>query len=157
MTPAFVAYPRGPRYAAIGFSAVLVGGAVIAFAALGPDVRARFTAFQVVTLVIFVGVMVTIMVAIGFSYVRVEPDGLRYRNGLRTHLLPWSDVGEIQFNPGYPWPRVVLQGASAEGDHDVVPLMGIQGSDKAYAFAQYDALREAVAVQRQTPSGPAGG
>ncbi len=156
MRPAFVAYPRGPRYAAIGFSAVIVVGAVIAFVALGPDVRARFTGEQVFTLVLFLIVMVTIMAAIGFSSVRVEPDGLRYRNGLRTHLLPWSDVGEIQFHPGNPWPRVVLQGASAEGDHDVVPLMGIQGSDKAYAFAQYEALREAIAEQRQTQSGPDG-
>ncbi len=150
MTPAFVAYPRGPRYAAIGFSAVLVVGAVVAFVALGPEVRARFTLFQVFTLVLFLAVMVTIMAAIGFSYVRVDPDGLRYRNGLRTHVLPWSDVGEILFEPGNPWPRVVLQGASAEGDHDLVPLMGIQGSDHAYAFAQYDALREAIAAQRQT-------
>lgn len=150
MTPAFVAYPRGPRYAAIGFSAVLVVGAVLAFVALGPEVRARFTAFQVGTLVLFIVVMVTIMAAIGFSSVRVEPDGLRYRNGLRTHLLPWSDVGEIQFHPGNPWPRVILQGVSAEGDHDAVPLMGIQGSDKAYAFAQYEALRAAVAEARKS-------
>lgn len=154
MTPAFVAFPRGPRYAAIGFSTVLAVGALVAFAALGPEVQARFTALQVVTLLVFIVVMVTIMVAIGFSSVRVEPDGLRYRNGLRTHVLPWSDVGEIQFHPGNPWPRVVLQGASAEGDHDMVPLMGIQGSDKEYAFAQYDALREAIAVQRQTQRGP---
>jgi hypothetical protein len=151
--PAFVAFPRGPRYAAIGFSAVLVVGAVIAFTALGPEVRARFTGEQIFTLVLFLVVMVTIMGALGFSSVRVQPDGLWYRNGLRSHVLPWSDVGEIQFHPGNPWPRVVLQGASAEGDHDLVPLMGIQGSDKKYAFAQYEALREAIAVQRQAQSG----
>lgn len=144
----FVAYPRGPRWAAIGFSAVLVVGAVIAFAALGPDVRTRFTALQVVTLVLFLVVMVTIMGAIGFSTIRVEPDGLTYRNGLRTHHLPWSDVGPIEFQPGNPWPRVELRGASAEGDHDHVPLMGIQGSDKAYAFAQYEALLRAVEAAR---------
>ena len=154
MRPTFVAYPRGPRYAAIGFSAVLALGAVIAFVALGPEVRARFTVFQVSTLVFFIAVMVTIMAAIGFSSIRVQPDGLWYRNGLRSHVLPWSAVGEIQFHPGNPWPRVVLQGASAEGDQDMVPLMGIQGSDKAYAFAQCDALREAIAVQRQTLRGP---
>ncbi len=140
----FVAYPRGPRWAAIGFSAVLVVGAVVAFVALGPDVRARFTGFQVFTLVLFLVVMVTIMGAIGFSTVRVQPDGLTYRNGLRTHHLPWSDVGPIQFEPGNPWPRVELRGASAEGDHDHVPLMGIQGSDKVYAVAQYEALLAAV-------------
>lgn len=144
----FVAYPRGPRWAAIGFSAVLVAGAVVAFAALGPDVRARFTALQVGTLVLFIVVMVTIMGAIGFSTVRVQPDGLTYRNGLRTHHLPWSDVGPIHFEPGNPWPRVELRGASAEGDHDHVPLMGIQGSDKSYAFAQYEALLRAVATAR---------
>jgi hypothetical protein len=135
---------------------VLVVGAVLAFTALGPEVRARFTGEQVFTLGLFLVVMVTIMAALGFSSVRVQPDGLWYRNGLREHVLPWSDVGEIQFHPGNPWPRVVLQGASAEGDQDVVPLMGIQGSDKAYAFAQYEALREAIAVQRQTQNGPAG-
>ena len=84
----FVAYPRGPRWAAVGFSTVLVVGAVVAFVALGPEVQARFTAFQVVTLVLFLVVMVTIMGAISFSSVRVQPEGLWYRNGMRSHLLP---------------------------------------------------------------------
>jgi len=43
---------------------------------------------------------------------------------------------------------VVLRGVSAVGDHDTVMLMGIQGSDKAYAQAQYEALLVAVAAAR---------
>jgi Bacterial PH domain len=148
VSPTFVAYPRGPRYAAVGFSLVLVVGAVLAFVALGADVRSRFTALQVVTLIIFLIVMVTFMCALGFSTVRVKPEGLWFRNGLRTHLLPWSDVGEIRFVAGSPWPHVVLRGVSAEGDHDTVMLMGIQGSDKAYAQSQYEALLVAVAAAR---------
>lgn len=148
MTPPFVAFPRGPRYAAVGFSALLVVGAVWAAIALGAQTRSQFTAFQVITLVVFLIVMVTFMCALGFSSVRVEPSGLWFRNGLRTHLLPWSDVGDIRFGAGAPWPLVVLTGASAEGDHDTVMLMGIQGSDKAYARAQYAALLVAVAAAR---------
>ncbi|HSN12671.1 MAG TPA: PH domain-containing protein [Propionibacteriaceae bacterium] len=144
MTPTFVAYPRGPRWAAVGFSLVLVVGSVLTAIALGPDVRARFTAFQVVTLLVFLVVMIVFMCALGFSTVRVLPSGLWFRNGLRTHELPWSDVGEIRFGSGAPWPLVVLRGASAGGDHDTMMLMGIQGSDGAYARAQCDALREAV-------------
>ncbi|MBI4899425.1 MAG: PH domain-containing protein [Actinobacteria bacterium] len=149
MTPTFVAYPRGPRYAAVGFSVVLVVGSVLVGLALGPDVRSRFTAFQVVTLVVILGVMITFMCALGFSTVRVLPKGLWFRNGLRTHELPWSDVGDLRFRSGAPWPLVVLSGASAAGDHDTMMLMGIQGSDHDYARAQYDALREAVAAARQ--------
>ncbi|HET7723592.1 MAG TPA: PH domain-containing protein [Propionibacteriaceae bacterium] len=148
MTPSFVAYPRGPRWAAIGFSLVLVVGSLVVGIALGPDVRSRFTAFQVVTLLVFLLVMITFMCALGFSTVRVLPKGLWFRNGLRTHELPWSDVGEILFRPGAPWPLVVLKGASAEGDHETMMLMGIQGSDKHYARAQYDALRIAIAAAR---------
>lgn len=156
VSPAFVAYPRGPRYAAVGFSLVLVVGAITAFIALGADVRSKFTAVQVVTLVIFLIVMVTFMVALGFSSIRVEPAGLWFRNGLRTHVLPWSDVGEIRFAAGSPWPHVVLRGASAEGDHDTVMLMGIQGSDKAYAQAQYEALRSAIDAARRADAGSTG-
>ena len=144
----FVAFPRGPRYAAVGFSAVLVVGAIWAAVALGEQTRSQFTAFQVVTLVVFLIVTVAFMCALGFSSVRVQPQGLWFRNGLRTHELPWSDVGPIRFGAGAPWPLVVLRGASAEGDHDTMMLMGIQGSDKAYARAQYEALLVAVAAAR---------
>jgi len=144
----FVTFPRGPRYAAIGFSAVLVVGAVWAAIALGEKTRSEFTAFQVITLVVFLVVAVGFMCALGFSSIRVQPEGLWFRNGLRTHLLPWSDVGAIRFGAGAPWPLVVLKGASAEGDHDSMMLMGIQGSDKAYARAQYEALLVAVAAAR---------
>jgi len=144
----FVAFPRGPRYAAVGFSAVLVIGAIWAAVALGEQTRSQFTAFQVVTLVVFLIVTVAFMCALGFSSVRVQPQGLWFRNGLRTHELPWSDVGPIRFGAGAPWPLVVLRGASAEGDHDTMMLMGIQGSDKAYARAQYEALLVAVAAAR---------
>ncbi len=149
----FVAFPRGPRYAAVGFSAVLVVGALLAAIALGADVRSRFTAFQVVTLVVFLIIMITFMCALGFSTVRVTSEGLWFRNGLRTHQLPWSDVGAIRFGAGAPWPLVVLEGASAESDHDTIMLMGIQGSDKAYARAQYEALLAAIAAARQTQRG----
>jgi len=153
VTPTFVAFPRGPRYAAIGFSAVLIVGAIIAFDALGPDVRSRFTPFQIVTLVIFLVVMVTFMCALGFSSIRVQPGGLWFRNGLRTHELPWSDVGPIHFGAGAPWPQLVLRGASAEGDRETMMLMGIQGSDKAYAQGQYEALLVAVAAARRVAEG----
>jgi len=149
----FVAFPRGPRYAAVGFSAVLVVGAVLASIALGADVRSRFTALQVITLLIFLLVTITFMCALGFSTVRVQPEGLWFRNGLRTHELPWSDVGEIRFGFGAPWPVVVLKGVNTEGDHDKVMLMGIQGSDKAYAHAQYEALLAAVAAAREADQG----
>jgi len=148
VTSSFVAFPRGPRYAALGFSAVLVVGAVWAFIALGADVRSRFTSLQVVTLVFFLLVIVTFMCALGFSTIRVQPQGLWFRNGLRTHELPWSDVGGFRFDEGAPWPLVVLKGASAEGDRETLMLMGIQGSDKAYAHAQYGALLLAVEAAR---------
>lgn len=150
MTARFVAYPRGPRYAALGFSLVLLIAFIAVGIALGPEVRSRFTAFQVITLAIIFGVMVGFMCAIGFSTVRVLDRGLWFRNGVRTHELPWSDVGDIRFRPGDPWPRVVLRGASAEGDHETMMLMGIQGSDKAYAREQYEALLAAVAEARTT-------
>ena len=148
MTPTFTAVPRGPRYAALGFSAVLVVASIWTAIALGEKSRSQFTWFQAITLLVFLIVMIAFMCSLGFSTVRVLPQGLWFRNGIRTHELPWSDVGEIRFGDGAPWPLVVLKGASAEGDHDTMMLMGIQGSDKAYAHRQYEELLAAVAAAR---------
>ncbi len=146
----FFARPRAPRWVALGFSVVLVLGSLVGFFALEPTIRARFTAFQLVTLVVFVAVMVVMMCAIGYGYVAVQPTGLRFRNGLRTHRLPFEAVDGFRFEPGDPWPRLLVSSEFAT-NHEVYQLMGIQGSDGAYAQRQYQELVDAVEQGRGRP------
>ena len=62
------------------------------------------------TLGLFVLVMIAIMIAVGLSTVRIEPDGLRIRNGVRSHWITWSEVRGIRFSPHDAWAFVQLDG-----------------------------------------------
>jgi hypothetical protein len=134
-----------PLYVAVGLSLVLGVGSVMAYYALDAESRALVSGFQLWTLVFFVLVMIAIMLSVAVGYVRADQGGLTFRNGPRKHRLPWEAVAGIRFEPGDPWPYVLLDVEFAGDDHDRMMLMGIQGSDGAHAKRQVDELRAAVA------------
>lgn len=150
----FKAGPRRPLRAGVGFSVVLVGGALAAWAALGTDVRARFTVLQILTFILFLAVMVTMMLAIGFCSVRADDSGLTLRNGLRTHRVPWGSIAGVTFPEGESWPTLHLVPDSGINDTDTLGVMGIQASDGAYAREQFTRLRAAVASHLTTDEDP---
>lgn len=127
-------------------AAVLTVGALVGWFTMPPSTRALFSAFQIVTLIVFVLVMDFVMLSVTTGYVRADESGLTFRNALRTHVLPWSTVGSIRFEPGMPWPSVMLADDFATDERDHYMLMGIQTSDGRHAVAQVERLRAAIAA-----------
>ena len=82
--------PRTVLITGIVLSAVLVAASALGWMLLPAEIRVLFTVPQLLTLGLFVLVMIAIMIAVGLSTVRIEPDGLRIRNGVRSH---WNSRG----------------------------------------------------------------
>ena len=87
------------------------------------------------------------------AVLRADDAGLQFRNGLRTHVVPWSEVKAFRYRPGDPWPFVVVRGPIEQR-----PLLGIQRSDRDLAEAHVADLRarlaEAYGVERPGPDQP---
>ncbi len=144
----YVARPRLAALVAAGFSLVLVVGSVVAYLALDAQSRALVSGFQLWTLIFFVVFMVALMLSVAVGYVRADASGLTFRNGLRRHHLPWAAVAGIRYQPGDPWPYVLLDVEFAGDHHDRLMLLGIQSSDGAYAGQQVERLRQVVAAYK---------
>lgn len=135
--------PRRSLTTALVLSSVLVGASILGWVTLPADIQALFTWPQILTLVFFIAVMIAIMLGIGLSYVRVEAEGLRFRNGIRSYELPWAEVHGMRFTEHDPWAYLEL----ADGVQR--PLLGIQRTDRERAEADFAELvaawRKAVA------------
>lgn len=129
------AHPHLLRRQAVIWTVVMGGSAVFGWFALPAGVRALFTGFQVATLAFFVVVMLSIVWALALGHVKAGPDGVEFRNGVRTRRVPWSDVVSIRYNRADHWAFVEL---SDDSDR---PLLGIQRSDGPLADEQVAQLR----------------
>lgn len=143
--------PRRLGVVAVIISAVLVAGTWLAWVALPANLQATFTLFQVVTLLAILGFLVLVILSVGTSYVRADADGLRFRNGLRTHRVAWVRVHKILLRQGDPWALLLVRPADgtafrADLDAEKYQLMGIQAGE-----AGQEAVR---AVLAQRPSRP---
>jgi Bacterial PH domain len=113
---------------------------------LPADVRALFTLSQLLTLLAVLAFLVAVMVALASSYVRADATGLRIRNGLRVHAVPWERVHKIILRPGDPWALLLLRPADgrpfeADLEADKRQMMGIQAVDGQLATAAVNELR----------------
>ena len=136
--------PRTFRPLGVRIAATVVGG-LLALVALGlwvafpPEIRAQFTALQLLTVVFLAALFYAGGFALARSRVVVDRDGLRVVNGYRSRRLAWNEVLAVTLRPGSPW--VVLD----LSDGTTVAAMGIQGSDGARAVQQVRELRALVA------------
>lgn len=128
------AHPRVLRRQAIIWTLLLPGAAVLGWFTLPLSIRVQFTAFQVLTLVFFIAVMLGIVWAVAACWVRADADGITFRNGLRVHRVEWEAVDDIRFWPGDAWAFLEM------GDVDR-PLLGIQRTDGEAALADIEDLR----------------
>lgn len=135
----FEAHPRMIRRQASIWTIVLGGGAVFGWFMLPAEIRALFTVPQVATLAFFVAFMLAIVWTVALGYVKAGPQGLRFRNGLRTHEVSWSQVESIRYRPADHWAFVDFN------DDTDRPLLGIQRSDGPLAEKQVDDLRAVAA------------
>ena len=113
---------------------------------LPEEIRVLFTLSQRLTLLGVLALLILGMVALASSYVRADLDGLRIRNGLRVHAVPWGRVHKIILRPGDPWALLLVRpedGRLFEADFDAEKrqLMGIQAVDGSLAKAAVNELR----------------
>ncbi len=138
--------PRRLRVLAVVMTVILCGSVVVGWHALPLSLRDSFTLSQRLTLLALLAVLELVTISIAASYVRADRNGLRFRNGLRSHQVAWSRVHKIMLRPGDPWAIVLLlpeDGGAFEVDLDAEKrqLMGIQGNDGDAARRAVDALR----------------
>ena len=113
---------------------------------LPTEVRVLFTLSQRLTLLGVLALTIMGMVALASSYVRADANGLRIRNGLRAHAVPWNRVHKIILRPGDPWALLLItpeDGRPFEADIDAEKrqMMGIQAVDGNFAKAAVNELR----------------
>jgi hypothetical protein len=143
---AYVVRPHIVRVITIITTVVLCVMAAIGWLLLPREIRVLFTVPQLLTLLGILALLILGMVALGSSYVRADAAGLRYRNGLRVHAVPWARVHKIILRPGDPWALLLMTPADGrpfevELDADIRQLMGIQRVDGKLAIAAVNELR----------------
>jgi len=125
-----IARPRRTIMLAAGVSLFFVGGTLLGWFLLPPDIRALFRIEQILTLLLILAGLVLAPSWLAASSVRADAGGLCIRNGPRVHRLNWTDVAEIRLRPGDPWARAVLRDCNPESTRaDHVMMMGLQSVD----------------------------
>ena len=130
--------PTGARIVAIvAGSALLAVGAAL-WASLSAEVRATFSWWQVVTLLLFLTASLSVLHGIARTRVRADETGLEIVNGYRSHAVEWAQIVAIGLPRGAPW--AVIDTA----DGSVIAAMALQSSDGPRARAAVLALRRRV-------------
>jgi len=130
---------------AVTFSLSLSTATALGWSLLPPELQAAFSVSQLVTLLLILVGMIFGLGVLAASSVRVDADGLRVRNGLRTYDLPWDDVHKILLRQGDPWALALItpddRPFEVDLDAEKRQLMGIQATDGAAAEAAVAELR----------------
>jgi len=142
----YIARPHRLRVIAIIASLALCALAAGIWLLLPTEIRVLFTVSQVLTLLGLLAFLIGAMAALAGSYVRADGSGLRIRNALRVHPVPWERVHKIILRPGDPWALLLLKPADgrpfeADLDAERRQLMGIQAVDGPLATAAVNELR----------------
>lgn len=127
--------PFGVRMALVGAGVGLATVLAVAGVALGPEIRAKFTFFEVITMIFLAGLILAVGYAMGRSRVLATEESLVVVNGYRRREYDWAQVIAVNLEPGAPWAVLDLaDGTSASA-------MGIQGSDGPRAHRAVRELR----------------
>lgn len=133
--------PLGVRLAAGLFGGLLLVVCGFAWIAFGSETRARFTAYQVFTLVLLGLMAASVGFALARSRVVAESGRLVVVNGFRRREFAYAQVLGVHLPPGAPWVTLDL------ADGTSVAAMGIQGSDGDRARRAVRELRAVIAAQ----------
>ena len=86
---------------------------------------------------------------LGRSRVDADADGIRVRNVLGRHELPWSAVKAVRFDRNSSWASLLL------GNDDELSVLAVQAGDKMYAVRAVEGLRALHAhAKAQEPARP---
>jgi hypothetical protein len=136
--------PFGVRLAVYVFGAMLLALVVVIWFAFPPEIRAKFTAFQVLTIIVLGLGFAALGWGLARSRVEARERGVRVVNGYRVHEHEWSEILAVSLRPGSPWAVLDLS------DGTTVSAIGIQGSDGARAQRQVRQLRALVEEHSRT-------
>jgi uncharacterized membrane protein len=157
--PPVVFRPRRLRVVGVVVAVALVALTFYGWFALPREIRVLFTFSQLLTLLGFLAALVLVVLGVAASSVRADVDGMRVRNGLRVHHVPWSRVHRVVMRPGDAWAFALLKpegtpdGAyTADLDTQKRFLVGIQAGDGAYAKEAIAELRRRLDESRATGS-----
>jgi Bacterial PH domain len=144
---AYTARPRRLQVITGAFGIALVALAAVGWYALPSTIQVLFTFSQLLTLLVILASILFVMGVIASSYVRADSSGLQLRNGLRTHVIPWSRVHKILLRRGDPWAFVLLRPTDGRPfevdlDADKQMLMGIIATEGAAAHLAVEELRQ---------------
>lgn len=153
--------PRRLRVVGGVVAVALVALTFYGWFALPREIRVLFTVSQLLTLLGFLGVLVLVVLGVAASSVRADAGGLRVRNGLRVHHVPWARVHRVVMRPGDAWAFALLtpdgvadEGYTADLDTQKRFLVGIQAGDGSYAQQAVLELRRRLAeARRARPTG----
>jgi hypothetical protein len=86
---------------------------------------------------------------LGRSRVDADATGIRWRNVVLQHELPWSAVRAVAFDRKSSWASLVLR------NHDEVAVFAVQAVDRERAVQAVEGLRALLAAARaQEPTAP---
>ena len=151
----FVARPHKLRVLVVIAAGALCALTAVGWFALPAEIRVLFSWSQRLTLIAVLAALLLVIVAAAASYVQADAEGLRFRNGLRSHQVPWDRVHKIILRRGDPWAMLLMTPAdgrefSADLDAEKRQLMGIQAGDHALADQAVEELRRRLTRYRAT-------
>ena len=132
-------------------AAVVVAGMLVVALTL-PSSSTGVVRFGVVDQVAIAGlgmVMGAGILFVGRSRVDADAEGIRWRNVVLQHELPWSAVRAVAFERKSPWAQLELRNG------DAIALFAVQAVDKVRAVQAVEGLRALLAAARaQEPTPP---
>jgi Bacterial PH domain len=144
VTAAVTAVPRRMRLvcavvAAVVLVVTVVVGALLKSSSTG--VVSFHTSDQVAMIVLGVLLAAGILL-LGRPRVDADDSGVRVRNILGSHDLPWAAVRSVRFDRSSPWATLLL----VTGEE--VAVLAVQAADRERAVAAVEGLRALLAANR---------
>ncbi|SNR88328.1 PH domain-containing protein [Blastococcus mobilis] len=138
------AVPRRLRLLLALLGAVVV--AVMVFVAAGlKETTNTVVTYRTSDQVAMVGLGLVLAAGIlflGRSRVDADADGVRVRNVVVRHELPWQAVRAVRFERKSPWASLLLE------NDDEISLLAVQAVDKEHAVRAVESLRALHAAAR---------
>ena len=135
-----------------GAAGAVVFGALLVVALTLPSSSTGVVKFGVVDQVAIAGLGLILGVGIallGRSRVDADADGVRVRNILGRHEVPWSAIRAVRFDRNSAWASLLLT------NDDELSVLAVQAGDKLHAVRAVEGLRALHAhAKAQEPARP---
>ncbi|MFL6060971.1 MAG: PH domain-containing protein [Marmoricola sp.] len=136
--------PFGARMMGTSLGVMLLALVVATWIAFPADVRARFTFFQLATLVFLGLIALAVWFALMRSRVTATAEGVTVVNGYKRRDYAWEQVVGVNLRRGAPWAGIDLS------DGTSISALAIQSADGSRATRAVKDLRRMVV--ENTPS-----